>query len=46
MVGSAFRLKEKSVGLNLLGTQTLLGMITGANADLGQWLCQVFGICA
>lgn len=46
MVGAAFRLKETSVGLNLLGTQTLLGLITGNNSDLGQWLCQVFGICA
>jgi hypothetical protein len=39
-------LEETIVGLNLRGMETLLRVVAGANADLGDWLCQVLGICA
>ncbi len=34
------------VPLNLHSIGAFIRAITGANADLGDWLCKLLGICA
>lgn len=40
-------MKESSVGLiNMYGAGMFARVFTDSNPDLGDWLCQIMGICA
>ncbi len=32
--------------INVYGVGAFIGVFTDSNADLGDWLCRVMGICA